>query len=385
MKSKSNQIFLVLLLISVICSCARNVGDGELVYTLSTPENCKILDESIKVSYEIVQPQASCMDAFMSSIDKVVEYKGRLFIMAAETNSIYRTNTIFIFTDSGEFIKKLSLGRGAGEFPVASGMDVDKANDILEVYSVFSSGIYRYTLDGEFIEMIELPRKTYIGMEKSGGCYLLYTPRITAKNSHYFHLYNPQSGELKSYFEGVELPLSPGSSIYKDKDGKFLFAKPYSGDFYTFDDSLNPVPAFRFEPTIPQDALQSSIPNDQAGSKQLDELSYNKYSSVQMLAKLGEDLYSVDATFDGKGVKLLYNKKTGETFYGIFESAWFASLVSADNLWHYYVISPERLEKFMQQEFHTETAKQIVNDLAKYQQMDPDSEGNQIIVKVKYE
>lgn len=385
MKSKSNQILLVLLLISVICSCARNVGDGELVYTLSTPENCKILDESIKVSYEIVQPQASCMDAFMSSIDKVVEYKGRLFIMAAETNSIYRINTIFIFTDSGEFIKKLSLGRGAGEFPDAGGMDVDKANDILEVYSAFSSGIYRYTLDGEFIEMIELPRKTYIGMEKSCGCYLLYTPRITAKNSHYFHIYNPQSGELKSYFEGVELPFSAGSAIYKDKDGKFLFAKPYSGVFYTFDDSLNAVPAFRFEPTIPQDALQSSIPNDKAGSKQLDELSYNKYRSVQILAKLGEDLYSVAASFDGKSVKLLYNKKSGETFYGVFERALFMPLVSTDNLWHYYVISPERLEKFMQQEFHTETAKQIVNDLAKYQQMDPDSEGNQIIVKVKYE
>ena len=95
MKSKSNQILLVLLLISLICSCARNVGDGELVYKLSTPENCNFLNESIKVSYEIVQPQASCMDAFMSSIDKVVEYKGRLFIMAAETNPIYRTNTIF--------------------------------------------------------------------------------------------------------------------------------------------------------------------------------------------------------------------------------------------------------------------------------------------------
>jgi hypothetical protein len=385
MKSKSNQIFLVLLLISVICSCARNVGDGELVYKLSTPENCNFLNESIKVSYEIVQPQASCTDAYMSAISKIIEHKGRLYIMATETNSILRTNTIFIFTDSGEFIKKLSLGRGAGEFPAAGGMDVDKANDILEVYSGFSSGIYRYTLDGEFIEMIELPRKTYIGMEKSGGSYLLYTPRITAKNSHYFHLYNPQSGELKSYFEGVELPLSSGSAIYKDKDGKFLFAKPYSGDFYTFDDSLNAVPAFRFEPTIPQDALQSSIPNDKAGSKQLDELSYNKYRSVRMLAKLGEDLYSVDALFDSKSVKLLYNKKTGESFYGIFERAWFASLVSADNLWHYYVISPERLEKFMQQEFHTETAKQIVNDLAKYQQMDPDCEGNQIIIKVRYE
>ena len=86
--------------------------------------------------------------------------------MATETNSIHSTNTIFIFTDSGEFIKKFSLGRGAGEFPVASGMDIDKGNDILEVYSGFTSGIYRYTLDGKFVEMKELPRKSYLGMEK---------------------------------------------------------------------------------------------------------------------------------------------------------------------------------------------------------------------------
>ena len=339
----------------------------------------------MNVSYEIVQPQASCTDAYMSAISKVIEHKGRLYIMATETNSILRTNTIFIFTDSGEFIKKFSLGRGAGEFPGASGMDIDKANDILEIYSVFTSGIYRYTLDGKFIEMKELPRKTYLGMEKAGDSYFLYTPRITAKNTHYFHLYNPESGELKSYFEGVELPLFVGSAIYKDETGKLHFTKPYNGVFYTLDDSLNARVAFRFEPTIDEQYLTSPIPNNKTGHERLDELSYNKYRSVHFLAKSGEDLYSVDATFDSKSVKLLYNKKTGESFYGIFERAWFASLVSADNLWHYYVISTERLEKFMQQEFHTETAKQIVNDLAKYQQMDPDSQGNPIIVKVKYE
>ena len=213
---------IILVCVTFFCSCS-DAGNGDTVFTLSIPDNCKFMDGTVKVSYEIVQPQADCLDAFMGSISKVIEHKGYMYIMAAQTNSMLQTNTIFIFTDSGEFIKKFSLGRGAGEFPVASGMNIDKENDILEVYSMFTSGIYRYTLDGEFIEMIELPRKTYIGMEKSGGCYLLYTPRITAKNSHYFHLYNPQSGELKSYFEGVELPLSTGSAIYKDKDGKFCF------------------------------------------------------------------------------------------------------------------------------------------------------------------
>lgn len=339
----------------------------------------------MNVSYEIVQPQASCTDAYMSAISKVIEHKGRLYIMATETNSILRTNTIFIFTDSGEFIKKFSLGRGAGEFPVASGMDIDKANDILEIYSVFTSGIYRYTLDGKFIEMKELPRKTYLGMEKAGDSYFLYTPRITAKNTHYFHLYNPESGELKSYFEGVELPLFVGSAIYKDETGKLHFTKPYNGVFYTLDDSLNARVAFRFEPTIDEQYLTLPIPNNKTGWERLDELSYNKYRSVHLLAKSGESLFSLDVSYNGKGFNLLYHKRTGETFFGIFEKAFFARLVSIDNMWHYFVISPEKLEQFMQYEFHTEAGKQIVNALAKYQQMDPDCEGNQIIIKVRYE
>ena len=377
----------ILLLISFLfaVSCVNKSADEEIVYTLDTPENYKYLGENIKVSYEIVQPQANCLDAYMSAISKVIEHKGRLYIMAAENNSIYRTNTIFIFADSGEFIKRFPLGRGAGEFLGASGMDIDKANDILEIYSMVTSGIYRYTLDGDFIEMKELPRKTCLGMEKWDDSYLLYTPRITAKNNHYFHLYNTKSGETTSYFEGVELPLSGGSAIYKDESGKLFFSKPYSGVFYTLDDSLHTLEAFRFEPSIAEEHLASSIPNDDTGRARLDELANNKYSSVHILAKSGENLFSLDIGYDGKGMKLLYNGETGETFYGIFEKAWYIPLVSADNLWHYFVISPEKLEKFMQQEFHTETAKQIVNDLAKYRQQDPDSEGNQIIVKVKYE
>lgn len=382
MKKKFVGAIIIIACFAAIFSCS-NTGSEDVVYTLASPENYKFINETIAVSYEIIQPNASCEDSYLSDISKAIEYKGHLYIMAAENTSIVKTSTIFIFTDKGEFVKRFSTGRGPGEFISAGGFTIDRENDVLEVFSMLS--IYRYTLAGDFIEKIDLPKKIYLGFENINGNYFLHTPRITKNNNHYYHLYNPADNSIESYFQGVELPLGQSCAIYYGEDGTLLFNNPYSGTFYTLNDSLKTERVFRFEPFVPDEMLMTPYSNNPSDKNQFDGLFKGYYSSIKLLSGIGDNLLSLRSSYEQKGKNILFDKRNGDTYYGIFEDAWYMRLLCADSQWHYYTISPSYLEKFVQFEFHSDIARKLVEELGDILNQDPDGEGNPIIIKVRYE
>ena len=91
------------------------------------------------------------------------------------------------------------------------------------------------------------------------------------------------------------------------------------------------------------------------------------------------------AAYGNKVWDIIYDIRNGATFYNIFEGFPSAVFIGNDDEWLYYSISPVSIEKMAEKEFKNDVAKNLVKDLYKIIESDPQREGNPIIIKVKYE
>ena len=363
--------FVIILFTHVILSCANSIDTGMNVYSLAVPEHYKNLDGNVKVSYEILALDDSEEEALLPDISELHIHKNKLYIRAA--------GGVYIFDDGGSFITKLEQGRGPGEFIGASDLLLNE-NGELEILS--RTDIYKYTLNGDFIDKIELPKRLYVEFVKMGDKYLLSTPRITKKTTHFLYVFDPQTKEEIPLMQGVERPLSQFSfNLFADTDGSYCFTTPYSGTYYKLEKDLSVQKVFRFEPSIPEEELLDPI----VEYDKIDNLSASCYGMFYRCRNLNKKYFSLQAGYGNRAWDIVYDIKNGVTFYSIFEGFPSVIFIGNDDEWLYYSISPATIDKMAEKEFKTDAGKNLVSDLCKIIEKDPQREGNPIIIKVKYE
>lgn len=363
-------------LVSFVCvmaffSCAENSNEEEVViYKLAAPEDYKYLDENIKVSYEIITLDNSKEESLLPDISELHVHSNKLYIRAA--------GGVYIFDDKGGYIAKLEQGRGPGEFIGASDLFINK-NGELEVLS--RTDIYKFTLNGDFIGKIELPKRMFVEFAEFGNKYLLSTPRITKKTTHFFYVYDPQTQEEIPLIQGVERPLSEFNfNLFSDEYGSYYFTTLYSGLYYRLNEDLHIEKKFRFEPSISDDKLKTSISEDA-----IDNLSSNCYCVFYACRDINKKYFLLKASYGNHVRDIIYDRINGITFYNVFEGFLSAIFIGADSEWLYYSISPGAIDKMAEKEFINDVGKNLVNDLCKIIENDSQREGNPIIIKVKYE
>ena len=143
----------------------------------------------------------------------------------------YGSNYVLQFTQEGEFIRKIGGGRGTGEdqFQTAHGVCIDyrgEGTPTLLVTSRASNCFKRFTLDGNFIERIDLPgafvcrpviHKAHL---YSGVCWsseIDYTEG--EKQTHPFNI-NPNSGFVTILDDKGKVVSNPGGTEPKYENGK---------------------------------------------------------------------------------------------------------------------------------------------------------------------
>lgn len=360
----------LILLVQIFLSCANNNDTGMNVYSLAVPEHYKYLDGSVKVSYDILVLDDCKEEALLPNISELHIHKNKLFIRAE--------GGVYIFDDKGNYIDKLEQGRGPGEFIGASDILIND-NDELEVLSI--TDIYKFTLNGDFIDKIELPKRLYMEFAKMGNKYLLSTPRTTKKTTHFFYAYDPLTKEEFPLMQGVERPLSQFNfNLFKDNEGSYCFTTLYSGTYYKLGNDLSVQKVFRFEPSIPEEKLLDPI----VEYDKMDNLSGGSYGMFYHCRNLKNKYFSLKAAYGNKVWDIIYDIESGVTFYNIFEGFPSAVFIGNDSEWLYYSITPGSIDKMAEKEFKTETANNLLKDLCKIIESDPQREGNPIIIKVKY-
>jgi hypothetical protein len=143
----------------------------------------------------------------------------------------YGSNYILQFTKDGEFIRKIGEGRGTGQnqFQTAHGVCIDyrgKGEPTLLITSRATNCFKRFTLDGKYIEQIDLPGafvcRPVIHNENlySGVCWSSDIDYVEGdKNTHPFNI-NPKSGFVTILDDKGKVVSNPGGTKPTYKKGK---------------------------------------------------------------------------------------------------------------------------------------------------------------------
>ncbi len=143
----------------------------------------------------------------------------------------YGANYVLQFTKDGEFIRKIGSGRGTGQdqFQTVHGVCIDyrgKGEPTLLITSRAANCFKRFTLDGKYIEQIDLPGafvcRPVIHNQNlySGVCWSSDIDYIEGdKNTHPYHI-NPKSGFVTILDDKGKVVSNPGGTKPKYKKGK---------------------------------------------------------------------------------------------------------------------------------------------------------------------
>ncbi len=247
-------IYLFLCLLLYSCSDTQ-LTEIETIKLDQDVANYPTIDDSkISVDYEILTLKNRDKSQIVPSIEKLIEFDGRLYILP----SLIMPNTsLYIFGSDGSLIKRLNSGRGRGEFMSAIDMCIDAETKQLEVLDRMQCAILRYTLDGEFVSKSDLPRKNMSNFYKlADSQYLIYTPFHVFKEETDSYFKRVVDGEIVQEYLNKPRDLVNGllsSHIYKGNDGVYCNGED-GNTLYKFDEeTMSFEPSLQIEPILDVD------------------------------------------------------------------------------------------------------------------------------------
>ena len=219
-------------LLALLCfsSCQSNEPSGTPVQNvvLDLDLDQKLFLSEFADSIEIV-PLEQTGESDIRLVWRLVTYKDRYYFF----NGIQNPN-VLVFDRQGNFIYRLDKkGQGPGEYTELDDIGIDKTREELLVLTG-SQGIYRYDLDGRFIDRNPLSAQgDYIVIDSVGNIYqnvdcyegnlnsLLF---ITSKDSIY---YNPVTPD-----DFVRLNQYAHSNSFASNNGTVYYSEPYCDSIF---------------------------------------------------------------------------------------------------------------------------------------------------------
>ena len=142
-------------LVSVLYGCTNtnqkyNFGNGVITVDFKDPQNIKSSDIITKHTYIKLETSDSSL---FGSVNQIEILNDRIYILDKN-----KTNSIFIFSIQGEFIKRLGAnGNGPGEFIAPQSFKIDPKGYIYVLDRVLNRLLKYQLSDLSFIEEIILP------------------------------------------------------------------------------------------------------------------------------------------------------------------------------------------------------------------------------------
>ncbi|MFI3321930.1 MAG: 6-bladed beta-propeller [Rikenellaceae bacterium] len=153
---KKSCLFLLTLLVLLFISCSSPATHDSLlkIELDKNIEDYPTMDESdISINYKIFTFEGESTKQIIPKIDKLIRFDGNVYILS----KVMGKGGLYIFKEDGTFIKKLSSGKGRGEFFAACDFITDESKKRLEVLDKFCA-IYSYSLGGDFISKSSFPQ-----------------------------------------------------------------------------------------------------------------------------------------------------------------------------------------------------------------------------------
>ena len=367
---KKLYILVFCIFISAFISCNRGPRYNSEYY-VATPNEFKELGDNININYEVIKLQDKENDALVSDIKKIIPFNGRLYVLSIYSGSVY------IFNNTGKFLKKLIQGRGPEEFSRAMDILIDEHTGNLEVLS--RTNVYCYDFEGNFLQKKDLPKANILGFEKVGEDYLIYTPHMSEQNKHYFRLYNCTTKTEERFLDGFDLPLVDiKPNIFKDVTGRVYFKGMYGDTVYTLDENKQCVAVTTLAPFL-NEMPSGNFKRLSALAKSLG----NEYALFCGVKNFGSRLWGMNVSGE-KNYDIIYDSKTQTTYKNLFNSMPGIDCVGCYDGWWYYTIYPFRVSELKEISSGNDRLTPIITHLESLVG-DNIEEGNPLIIMVKYE
>ena len=351
----------IIFLLSVfLISCSADekvVENAEIIIEIET-DMTKLLsidDLDYKVDYEIISLDSKNDESLLGEINKIIAFEQFLYIQQGNTPS-----GVFIFTRDGEFVKKLAVGRGYGEFFAVRDMLIDKETRQLEVVDPMNCAVLCYDLQGNFKYKTDLPRLNFYEVQKlKNDEYILFDQNHKFKiEKDYYFTFVKNGDVIKESIEkrkGLDNLLGGRHFLeYKNE----VYCNSFFGNImYKIDTTSRSLyPYIKINPIL--EATDEKLAD--LTSEGEDFISFNHFRIFD-----NENLLAFTIT-KGKNNRfnLLYDIKKQKTYNKIYSDAPYLSLNSGyDDNGEYYYVFPSAIAELKDYTPKSSVEAEILNKL----------------------
>lgn len=169
-----------------------------------------IQEANLIESPKLVKLSITNENSVIGDIDDVIYYKDRIYIA-----DYYSTESVFVFSDTGEFIAKIDRrGHAGDEYVDLRRIFIDEKNNTLNLYARLPSKIFTFDLDGkELKSVIPLP-KMLLEVQKSNDTYVGFAGNYFQELNKNIWTFN-EKGEVRNSF--MDIPEGWGTVSGSEK------------------------------------------------------------------------------------------------------------------------------------------------------------------------
>lgn len=316
-------------LILILCSCS--LGERE--------DNSDLINKVIQVNLDEVQPIK------LSSFVERLEYhylrtpegrpigRVRKFIPQGDQIGLYDAgrNSIWLYTMTGEYVNEIEIPRGRGPGELEQIVDVIISEDGL-IHALGTFKIVVYDLEGNFVNEVDFQfrvyRFTYLPDTKEYIGYASNSMNLNLRNKHAEHnlIFFDEDGNITRSF----LPIGTGReqigygipNKFPVYDGQIFFFAHLENEIYNISNSgVKPVIELNFgEYTIPETVFErrrnySDIPFEWRDFME-NEIHSKNYISYLSTVNILDNYIHLRFGSRSAHYNSIYNKVTGEVMTG---------------------------------------------------------------------
>ncbi len=195
---------------------------------IDNPDNMEHIDispflDSVKyVKLELTD------ESMIGKIRKLSVYKDRIYIMDD------KVSTLFVFDINGKYQSKISkLGQGPGEYTYLDFFDIDYDNEQILLTDLMDNWVYRYDMDGNFINRRKIPIWNYgvaPGYDKGLVVFASFSDNRDKLDQEYNLVYLDSLMNMRKAF----MPYNSSNINKKIISSEEYVFYPYNGHFYFF-------------------------------------------------------------------------------------------------------------------------------------------------------
>lgn len=243
----SHKFFTICLMIFLMASCNSKEDNLEKEYKKMMPKLSRLVDDkqcynnnivnisvSAMVNKDIVNPIKFiklCSDGaeLIGSIDKIIIFKNKYYILDKVTN------TVFIINNDGTFHSKLhNPGKGTDEYIRLSDFCIDQDREIILLYDSQLHKMLYFSLNGDFVKSKRSPLwfKEFIQMDNGGFCLLTLGNNFSGSKMLFTDSLLVPTEKAISTQSKYHLNLFSKSSLLKGYSGHFSISYPFSDKVY---------------------------------------------------------------------------------------------------------------------------------------------------------